>query len=76
MHLEAVEVFAVIALVCAAACLAAPPGRIPLALSGIRRMLRKDLGVPEKPATDEKAPAWRRLLAFLLVLAAAFIALV
>lgn len=75
MHPEAVRVFAVIALVCAAACLATPPGKLPLALRGIRKMLRKDLGVSGQTVADAKAPVWRRMLSFLLVIVAALVAL-
>ena len=75
MPFEFTRVLAVIALLVVAACLATPPGRLPLALRGIRRMLRRDLGIGETPA-QTKAPVWRRILAFLLVLAAATLALV
>ena len=74
MGFEFARVVAVISLVMVAATLATAPGRLPLALRGIRRMLRSDLGAGEPPA-DAKAPAWRRALAFLLVLAAAALAL-
>lgn len=75
MCFEVARVFAVIALVGFAAFLATPPGRLPLALRGIRRMLRRDLGAVE-PAVEANAALWRRVLAFLLVLAAAALALV
>ena len=75
MYFELLRVVAVIGLVVVAAVLATPPGKLPLALRGIRRMLRRDLGIGEMPA-QAKAPVWRRILAFLLVLAAATLALV
>jgi hypothetical protein len=75
MYGEAIRVFAVMALVCVAACLATPPGKLPLALRGIRKMLRKDLGVSGQTVADAKAPVWRRMLSFLLVIVAALVAL-
>ena len=75
MGFEFFRVVAVIGLVAVAAALATAPGRLPLALRGIRRMLRRDLGESEMPA-EAKAPVWRRALAFLLVLVAAILALV
>jgi hypothetical protein len=74
MGSEAARVLAVVALVCAAASLATPPGRLPLALRGIRRMLHKDSGAPRQRSADEPAPLWRRVLAFFLVLLAAGLA--
>ena len=74
MYFELFRVVAVIGLVVVAAALATPPGKLPLALRGIRRMLRRDLGESEMPA-EAKAPVWRRALAFLLVLLAAAMAL-
>jgi len=65
----------VIALVCVAGALATPPGRLPLALRGLQRMMRKDLGELREPA-DSRASVSRRLLAFLLVLVAVILALV
>ena len=75
MWFEFVRVLAVIALLIVAACLATPPGRLPLALRGIRRILKRDRGVAESPA-PAAASVRRRFIAFLLVLAAAAVALV
>ena len=75
MALQAARVAAIVVLVSVAAALATPPGRLPLALRGVRKMLRRTLCEPEPPETAEpRAPAWRRAAAFLLVLAAAALA--
>ena len=50
----------------AAAALASPPGRLPLALRGLARML----GAKTVEAAS-RVPVWKRALAFALVLAAA-----
>ena len=63
---QALRVAAVIALLGAAAALATPPGSLPLALRGLARMLGG-----RAAAGRRAAPAWRRALAFALVLAAA-----
>ena len=63
---QALRVAAVIALLGAAAALATPPGRLPLALRGLARMLGG-----RTAAGRRAAPAWRRALALALVLAAA-----
>jgi hypothetical protein len=70
--IEAVRVFAVIGLVTAAAALATPPGRIPLAFRGIFKILGRNVSSAESSAV---APLWKRFVAFLLVLAAAAVAL-
>lgn len=74
MHFEFIRVVAVIALLVTAACLATPPGRLPLALRGIRRIISKDVGAGEPPP-DAKASHRRRFLAFLLVVVAYALAL-
>ena len=69
------RICAVIVLVCAAAALATPKGRMPLALRGIRKMLRKDAGGRDTAKPEgESVPPWRKLLAFVLVLLAAVLA--
>jgi hypothetical protein len=73
MIFELSRVIAVVVLLVAAGILATAPGRLPLALRGIRRIMGKDSGI-EDPS-EPKAPLWRRLLSFLLVLAAGAIAL-
>ena len=75
MPFEFTRVLAVITLLVVAACLATPPGRLPLALRGIKRILNRDRGAGESPASAEASPR-RRFFAFLLVVAAAALALV
>ena len=96
---EIVRIVVVIALVVFAAALATPKGRLPLALRGLMKIMRKDLGTagregahdssdrfaassPVDTRTDfgaarvDAVPAWKRLLAFVLVLIAAALALI
>jgi len=73
--LQILRLLLVMALVCVAAALATPKGRLPLALRGVCRMMKRDRG--ESAAIPEaKAPTWKRLLAFVLVLLALALALV
>ena len=72
---ELVIVILIIALLGAAAALATPPGRIPLALRGVYRILKKDRGECAVPPDSGPAPLWRRVLAFLLVVIAALLVL-
>lgn len=74
--LELVRVIAVITLVVAAAALATPQGRVPLALRGVLKILRRD--GQAAPAVPEVRPVSfaRRFLAFVLVLIAALVALI
>lgn len=60
----------VIALVLVAAALCTKKGRLPLALRGVRKILRRDAGQPDAPEEVRDVPVWKRLLAFVLVLAA------
>ena len=70
-----VRIVLVVACLGAAAAVATPRGRMPLALCGIRKMLRKDAGVRDTAKPEgEPVPTWRKLLAFVLVLLAAVLA--
>ena len=64
---------AVVALLTLAALLATPPGRLPLALRGLAKLLRSDRG--ERTAVPPPATVVRRLVAFAAVLAAVLVAL-
>lgn len=64
----------VLALVCVAALLATPPGRVPLALRGLAKIVRRDRGLSEPAAVATTASPLRRALAFLLVLVALVLA--
>jgi len=70
--LQLIRVAAVIALLGVAAAIATPKGRLPLALRGIF----KTLGKPVPDAKGGAVPLWKRLVAFLLLLAAVVLALV
>ena len=85
-----VQVIVVIALVVVAAALATPKNKVPLALRGLMKILKKDrTGRALTPSTETGSdagregmpgtgdvPAWKRLLAFILVLVAFAIALI
>ena len=71
---DLIIVVLIIALLGAAAALATPPGRIPLALRGVYRILKKDRGECAALPSSGPAPLWRRILAFFLVLIAALLA--
>mgnify|MGYP003301138579 CR=1 FL=1 len=70
--MELIRVIIVIALVLIASVMAMPKNKTPIALSGIKKLLKLDRG--EKCA-PEPAPLWKRIVAFILVIAAAAIAL-
>ena len=66
---------AVIAILGLAAVLATEKGKLPLALRGLKKIMRRDAGQPaEKPPAEVRVPMWKRLLAFVLVLVAFVIA--
>ena len=78
------RIIAVVTLLCFAAALATPPGRLPLALRGLQKMLRKDQSAAggeassppqQKHAQPSLSPA-RRFAALLLVLLAAVLAMI
>ena len=72
MICRAIGVFAVVALLGAAAAFATPRGRLPLALRGLCRVLGRQGG----DGSGEAVPAWRRALAFFLVVLAAIAAVI
>ena len=74
---EIVRIVAVIALVCVAAAISTPKGRMPLALRGVMKVMRRDGTLPAHgaPPAGGKVPPVKRLLAFALVLAAVLLAL-
>lgn len=68
------KVIAVIALLVLAAMLATPKGRLPLALRGINKLLRRDGASANQSSVA--APTWKRLIAFILVVLAAILAMI
>ena len=68
------RIVGVLALLIVAALLATPPGRLPLALRGVYRILRRDRGLPDAVPSVGPASTGRRLWAFALVLLAAALA--
>jgi hypothetical protein len=75
MALQVAKVAAVIALLCVAAAIATPPGRLPLALRGLHRIMRRDAGAHAVPDGAGRVSSARRTVAFLLVVLAAFLAM-
>ena len=75
-----VRIVAVLALVCVAAALATPKGRLPLALRGLAKLLARDRGRAQSTAVDgyraQSVSAGKRALAFTLVILAILIALI
>ncbi|MBO6167367.1 MAG: hypothetical protein J6P13_03330 [Kiritimatiellae bacterium] len=79
--IRAMKVAMVIALVVYAAALSTPPGRLPLALRGLKKILQRDAATPSAPipapATGADNPgisAKRKVLAFFIVVLALVIA--
>lgn len=73
--LQIARLVGVLALLIVAALLATPPGRLPLALRGVYKILRRDRGLPAAVPAGGAASTGKRLLAFLLVLVAAALAI-
>ncbi|MBR2920909.1 MAG: hypothetical protein IKC27_06115 [Kiritimatiellae bacterium] len=71
---QGLRVAAVIALLCISAALATPPGRLPLALRGIKKIMRKDQGLAPDKSTEATVSPRRRFLAFLVALLAVAVA--
>ena len=69
MVLQIARLVAVLALLCVAAAIATPKGRLPLALRGVARIF----GVRGE---EQTVPAWKRAVAFVLVLFAVLLALI
>ena len=82
--LQIARLVAVLALVCVAAAIATPKGRLPLALRGLAKMMGScevprsrgsEVKQPRNPATPQPS-ARKRGLAFFLVLLAILLALI
>ena len=69
MILQMARLVAVVALLCVAAAIATPKGRLPLALRGVAKLFRIS-------SEERTVPVWKRLLAFVLVLLAILLALI
>ena len=80
MVLQIARLVAVLALLCAAAAIATPKGRLPLALRGVAKLLARDRGRTQSTAVEgcrlQSVSAGKRALAFALVLFAIILALV
>ena len=84
MVLQIARLVAVVALLCVAAAIATPKGRLPLALRGLAKMLRScevpklrgsEVEQPRNPVTPQPS-ARKRSLAFAFVLLAILLALI
>ena len=80
MVLQVVRLVAVVALLCVAAAIATPKGRLPLALRGLAKMVARDRGQMQSTAVDgcrlQSVSGGKRTLAFLLVVLAVILALI
>ena len=74
LFLQGLRVAAVIALLCVSAALATPPGRLPLALRGLKKIMRKDQGLAPDRSTEATVSPRRRFFAFLVALIAVAVA--
>ena len=66
----------VVALLAVAAALLTDRARLPLALRGLQRMLRRDAGLGASAPSQPTASTGRRMMAFILIIAAVLIAVV
>ena len=69
MALQVARLVAVLALLCVAAAIATPKGRLPVALRGVARIF----GVRGE---EQQIPGWKKTLAFALVVLAVILALI
>ena len=80
MVLQVARLVAVVALLCVAAAIATPKGRLPLALRGVAKLLARDRGQTQSTAVEDcrlqSVSAVKRTLAFLLVVLAVILALI
>ena len=80
MVLQIARLVAVVALLCAAAAVATPKGRLPLALRGLAKMLARDRRQAQSTAVDgcrlQSVSGGKRAFAFALVLLAVILALI
>jgi len=74
--LQILRVVAVVGLIVGAAVLATPKGKLPLALRGVYRIVRRDRALPDKPVDVVRPSALKRTFAFLMVLLAAALCMV
>ena len=72
--LQIARLVAVVALLVAAALVATPKGRLPLALRGIMRTMRRDGAIPCAAPCEARVAASRKVRAFFLVVAAVGVA--
>ena len=80
MVLQIARLVAVVALLCAAAAIATPKGRLPLALRGVAKLLARDRGQTQSTAVEgcrlQLVSGGKRVLAFVLVVLAVVLALI
>ena len=80
MALQIVRLLAVVALLCVAAAIATPKGRLPLALRGVAKLLARDRGQAQSTAVDgcrvRSVSRGKRAFAFVLVVLAVILALI
>ena len=74
--LQIARLAAVIVLLVAAALVATPKGRLPLALRGIMRTMRRDGAIPGAAPCEVRVAASRKVLAFFLVVLAVGVAVI
>ena len=74
--LQIARLAAVIVLLVAAALVATPKGRLPLALRGIMRTMRRDGAVSGAAPCEGRVAASRKALAFFLVVLAVGVAVI
>ena len=78
--LQIARLVSILALLCIAAAIATPKGRLPLALRGLAKLLARDRGQARSTAVDgyrvQSVSAGKRALAFTLVILAILIALI